>query len=402
MSHPRCTVDLMWVPTTADELLAAIPGFEETASLEAKREFPAPGKNDDLAVDVAAMSVDGGTIIYGISEDKSTGTFSAQPIPLAGLVERLTSVVRSKVAGSLTFDATALRSDDDAELGYLVVSVPPSPAAPHMVESKGEMRFYGRGPGGNILLTQGDIDRLYERRQRTYEERLAKFTDWLEQMPPNYSSTFYLMIRPLMGDSGLLERAWPENQEGQIFPAIQQARAIVGGRFQLGIGLDLVFTNRIVRTLTGFRLANSDDESIVLTITVDEDGTMGCSLQGVARSVSTAIHDFEVFEDRICAQIGAQLICMAGNCYERAGYFGSVDLSFEVRGHEGATGADWLFGNMIPPATGYPAISGPLRGDLRTSASSLMGSGWAAVSGELFRRMFEVVGPPRRPDIFPG
>ncbi len=65
----------MWVPTTEQEILAAIASgdTEETPSFDAKQALPAKGKSKDLAKDVAAMSADGGTLLYGIAEDMASG-----------------------------------------------------------------------------------------------------------------------------------------------------------------------------------------------------------------------------------------------------------------------------------------------------------------------------------------
>ena len=41
----------------------------ETASFDAKSQLPAKGKFIDLAVDVAAMTSDGGTLLYGVAEN---------------------------------------------------------------------------------------------------------------------------------------------------------------------------------------------------------------------------------------------------------------------------------------------------------------------------------------------
>jgi hypothetical protein len=51
-------------------------------------------------------------------------------------------------------------------LGYLVVIIPASPRAPHMVTLEGENRYYGRGATGNRILNQGDVARLYQRREQ--------------------------------------------------------------------------------------------------------------------------------------------------------------------------------------------------------------------------------------------
>jgi hypothetical protein len=64
---------------------------------------------------------------------------------------------------------------DDPTKGYIVVVVPASPRAPHQVTVKGEYRFYGRGATGNRLLNEGEIARLYARRER-YEAAGINFS----------------------------------------------------------------------------------------------------------------------------------------------------------------------------------------------------------------------------------
>ncbi len=140
----------MWIPQSAVELLAGLPNVVEGPALEFKQKLPDPGKNEDIAVDVAAMTTDGGMIIYGVAEDKVLRTFSATPVLLDGVVERVTNVVKSRVAGSPSFDAFPLDAGNGT--GFLVVSVPASMNAPHQVTVKGNYRFYGRGPGGNVIL----------------------------------------------------------------------------------------------------------------------------------------------------------------------------------------------------------------------------------------------------------
>jgi hypothetical protein len=56
----------MWIPTDTDEIEAAVTAgqIEETEAFDAKEALPATAKkNVALAVDVAAMSTDGGTLL---------------------------------------------------------------------------------------------------------------------------------------------------------------------------------------------------------------------------------------------------------------------------------------------------------------------------------------------------
>jgi hypothetical protein len=71
----------MWIPESFDQIArAAVAGdLEESSTFDAKAPLPVPKKNVSLAVDVAAMTVDGGVLVYGIAEDDG-GRFS-KPYP---------------------------------------------------------------------------------------------------------------------------------------------------------------------------------------------------------------------------------------------------------------------------------------------------------------------------------
>ena len=71
-----------------------------------------------------------------------------------------------------------------------------------------------------------------------------------------------------------------------------------------------------------------DDETVRYAF---KDGTSIREIRG---------EDHLVFFDRGCAQAGAQVMCVASTLYVAAGYFGEVDLLFEVPGCEGAIGFD--------------------------------------------------------------
>ena len=165
----------VWIPRSADALVQAIAEgtvAHEAAAYEYKRELPSPRDNKSIAVDVAAMATAGGIIIYGVAEDKKAATLSAEPIALAGAKDRISDVVSSQVSEPPYFEVNLLPLATDSSMGYVVVDVPASPRAPHMVEVKGEYRFYGRMPGGNFMLTESQVAHLYERRERTEREAM--------------------------------------------------------------------------------------------------------------------------------------------------------------------------------------------------------------------------------------
>src|SRR5215207_8708854 len=111
----------MWVPATEHEILAAIEAKDlvETASFDAKASLPAKGKSKDLAIDVAAMSNDGGTLLYGVGEDENGRPTVPQPFKLAGARERVDQIVRTSISEPPDIQVREIQTNEDPSLGYL-------------------------------------------------------------------------------------------------------------------------------------------------------------------------------------------------------------------------------------------------------------------------------------------
>ncbi len=203
----------MWIPASAEEIeQAARAGqLEETPSFDAKRDLPAsPKKNGDVAIDVAAMTTDGGVLLYGVGEDEHERLTIASPIELVGAADRIGQIVSTSIAEVPFVEIREFRCPDDASRGYLAVVVPQSSRAPHQVTVGGDLRFYGRGPKGNRRLTEGEIARLYERRQRWHIEREQLLAECIAQAPlePAPDSGFvYAFARPVVPDQDMWDRA---------------------------------------------------------------------------------------------------------------------------------------------------------------------------------------------------
>ena len=201
----------MWIPATEQEILAAIEtgGLTETASFDAKSELPAKRKSVDLAVDVAAMASDGGTLLYGVGEDEDRRPTVPRPFRLSGARERVDQIVRTSISEPPNIDVFEIPTDHDSSLGYLVVAVPPSPRAPHMVTvGKDQYRYYGRSATGNTPLTEGEVARLYERRQRWELDRDDLLDEAIEAArigPHKDFAYLYLVARPVVPDEELFD-----------------------------------------------------------------------------------------------------------------------------------------------------------------------------------------------------
>jgi len=116
--------------------------------------------NTDLAKDLAAFAVDGGTIYIGVKEHDNDGPASLHPVPLQGLKERVDQIARQTPRPPVAVRCEEVRCAQDPDTGYLIVTIPPSPDAPHMVDG----RYMGRGDTTNHFLQDHEVVRLHTRR----------------------------------------------------------------------------------------------------------------------------------------------------------------------------------------------------------------------------------------------
>lgn len=110
----------MWVPRDVEEIEAAIArgDLEETSSFDGKADLPAtPKKNIDLAVDIAAMSTEGGTLLYGVDEDEHKRLTKRSPIVLAGADERIAQIVQTSITEVPHIECRPFRLPDHPSRG---------------------------------------------------------------------------------------------------------------------------------------------------------------------------------------------------------------------------------------------------------------------------------------------
>lgn len=148
----------MWRPATWKDFEALI-GEAETPSLDFKR---ALGKNEELAKDIAAMSVNGGVLAYGVDEDKETCVASSlMPFPLAGVEEKIRLIAGSRIAPTPDFDIEVVPNPEDDALCLVAVAVPASSLAPHQANA----RYPCRRGTTTDYLEEREVERLYRQRQ---------------------------------------------------------------------------------------------------------------------------------------------------------------------------------------------------------------------------------------------
>ncbi|MEU3670930.1 AlbA family DNA-binding domain-containing protein [Streptomyces virginiae] len=206
-----------WSPRTEADLQAAIDGglLEESHHLDLKKSLTATkSDNKELARDIASFAVDGGTLIIGLGEDKENRTFYLAPQPLKGLAEKVEQVARMVPDPPLAVVTTDIPSADDEEHGYLVVHIPASPAAPHMVDG----RYHGRGDKTKHVLSDADVVRLHERRRSADQDALELLQEQIARDPLSEvgeRSHLFLVAQPLAARRDMLLRFTSDPHWGQ-------------------------------------------------------------------------------------------------------------------------------------------------------------------------------------------
>ena len=155
---------VMWRPRTLSDVEAVL-GVQETAQLEFKRQLVA--STAEIAKDIAAMTVEGGVIAYGIDE-QGLAASSLMPIPLGGVRERIRQIADTSIQPPPALDIEIIEDAPGSGRGFAIVEVPASPLAPHMTNG----RYHARSGTTIRLLSELEVARLYDQR-RILAERQA-------------------------------------------------------------------------------------------------------------------------------------------------------------------------------------------------------------------------------------
>jgi hypothetical protein len=340
----------MWVPRNSEHIEQAARAGElpESPSFDAKADLPPPQKDAILAVDVAAMASDGGVLLYGVGEDENGSRRVPNPIELGGAGERIARIVATSITEVPYIDVREYATDADPSKGYIVVVVPQSARAPHQVAVGGDLRFYGRGANGNRVLTEGEVARLYQRRQAWERDRDALLAEAVEaaRFPPSPALGYlHGFVRPVAPDRTIWDRA----------------AASLGGREALQEAMKTAAAAPVEphrgkpeywrrQGADAWRLSSQREESpglrlvrhvVNFTVNVDGRGHLfdGGATRRVARQNGPGEEGPRLILEASIAGSFAGFLAFIGVLYRGAGYFGRLDLGLKVTGLEGGHSA---------------------------------------------------------------
>jgi hypothetical protein len=336
---------MMWLPKNEKQIIDAVTSgsLEETVIFDAKKEISA--KNQEIAKDIASMANEGGIIIYGIGEDENKRLTMLNPIPIAGQMERIDAVVRSCIAEPPQIQITSIPTEKDPSIGYLVVVIPPSERAPHMVVVKGDNRYYGRTATGNAPLNEGEVARLYTRREKTEIDRNQLLEDEINSssLEPNSNFAYlYLLAKPVFSREGFFDSI---SQEGKKLQDSINELIIKSGnsnlnnlnQFTIEFNPPYIWKQKVDGLLGKMGWESNDLDRLpasMLNLIIDFDGT--CHLFFGRAGEKTGINEpINIFTETI-AGLSYRFIILISTIFELSEYMGMIDLGIALTGLKGS------------------------------------------------------------------
>ena len=167
----------------------------------------APGEHGtkSLAIDLASFAVDGGRIFIGVHQK---ATPPLVPIELKGQKERIDQVAHSsRMDPTLDVSVREITVDGVPGRGYLVIVIPPSPAAPHMVEHI----YRGRADTTNIRSVTAMFGAFAGERQKAERDIADLVRAEIDRDPTNdlgaTQAHLFIVAQPVFGTNEL-SRGW--------------------------------------------------------------------------------------------------------------------------------------------------------------------------------------------------
>jgi hypothetical protein len=171
-----------WTPTAWSDVVEAAAGglLDESHWVDLKQELPAGKRthNTELAQDLASLAVDGGLLVVGV-EDHDSRAGKVRGVELARLADRVDQVARDKVRPSLVVRSHEVPDPDRPGWGCLLMHVPPSAEAPHMVDYV----YYGRGDRANVRLGDEQVRAIIKDRRRSRTDVTAELRRMADDDP---------------------------------------------------------------------------------------------------------------------------------------------------------------------------------------------------------------------------
>jgi hypothetical protein len=160
----------------------------------------------EIAKDISSFANErGGVVLYGIPEDQQDD----EPVPvdvsrigmpqIPGLLERIENILVEALIPHLPeFRIREILLTHVPGAAVYLAWHPESWEAPHMIHTYGEHRYYRRGNFRAIPMEEGEVERLYRRRQarRALATQFIEQTNFGETLFPNDEQLMRIVVCP--------------------------------------------------------------------------------------------------------------------------------------------------------------------------------------------------------------
>lgn len=327
-----------WEPTTEEDLRFADDNgvLEESQRYEFKGRLGKPGGagNIELAKDLASLAVNGGVLIVGIN-DKGDRPPTLAPLNMSGLAERVGQIASMRCDPPLFVETNEIRSDDQPGLGYLVVRVPPSPLAPHMVDG----RYWGRDDRSKRHLTDREVSQIVVRRERMQEFAERELNAFISRDPVGKESGelghFYGVAVPLTAARGQFRASLDADH-----PTNDVRAAVFHHEVATAFAPNVSNATHQGRRHDGWAFASTPQFAQSQEVAKDEreDRLVGVEVseEGLIRlfngRVTAKIGDSPLIMDRVVVGMTYELVSIAATVGRKMGYLGMWALGVALRG----------------------------------------------------------------------
>jgi hypothetical protein len=373
-----------WVPTSESDLdEAATSGMlEESHYMELKREI-GPGKkaNTELARDLAQFAIDGGTLIVGVAENKDSSP-SLSPVRLDGLPERIEQIARSKPDPPLPVRTRTISSERGDGYGYVLVHIPISGTAPHMVDHV----YFRRGDKTRERLSDADVLRLHRARpdvgdviRRLIDNYVARDPVPAEERHGAHLFAVAAPVAPRHEMAMNLVHDQP-NANTRLFGLVRHSIATSD---KAPLGLDLGWAEwlqprpdgaALVYGLTQERTLERSDSETALEIEFTDDGAVRMFTNCLSQTQTLNGQPTEVLFDSMPVVLVHRIVGVAVEIADRTGYTGPWMIGVHadrIAGLPAATTSQVLNGLLNRPATRWPNDNRPFRETTTASTDEL-------------------------------
>jgi hypothetical protein len=364
--------------------------LEENHFLDLKREVRSSrALNKETARDLAQFAIDGGTVVVGLAE-LDDGTIDLTPQPLNGLAEQIELIARTNCDPPLAVISRSIPTTADAAVGFLVVHVPPSPSAPHMVDG----RYIGRGDKTKRYLLDAEVLRLHASRASQRLDALqllqAEFDRDIFNTSGRVQAHGFFVAEPMSGRRDMLLRLTDPPVQWEKVVAFTRraldtgpASAAMGklGRFAPDV-YELQTLDRrlscVAITTHGIALGRKrrGEDSIDgsdAELEIRDSGGLRIYISSLSRARPR--DEFQVFFEVKAIGLSHRLVALAAAAAEESGYLGDWALAF------GATGLKDSYSHFLSDqwADGSPYPEDVYTDSVVASYSDLVQRPWEIV-----------------------